>query len=193
MQNVNLKVAGLYSFPNRLSSIPQGALLVANNIVINRDSIAESRRGYKIYGSAINGNTGAGNTANTSHQLLTYKNRLFRHWGAGAGTTLEYDSSGSGTFSAFSLTASGTTTNGSIVVNGFTTTSRFYIGMSISGTGIPLNTVITEILNNNTIYVSNNATASGTSSFTLTWNIAELVTGLRIKGIEQNGNFYFTS
>jgi len=47
MQSLNLKISGLFTYPNRLGKdMPEGALLRAKNIVIDADSIAQSRRGY---------------------------------------------------------------------------------------------------------------------------------------------------
>jgi hypothetical protein len=40
-----MKLRGLYTFPNDMSAVPEGALSVADNIVIDKDSIAEPRRG----------------------------------------------------------------------------------------------------------------------------------------------------
>lgn len=45
-QSLTLKIKGLYTFPSDLSEVPEGALAVADNIVIDRDSIAEPRRGF---------------------------------------------------------------------------------------------------------------------------------------------------
>lgn len=51
-QSLLLKVAGLFTNANLLSVAPEGALSVADNIVINKSSLAESRRGFSqlIYG-----------------------------------------------------------------------------------------------------------------------------------------------
>ncbi len=186
--NLLLKIKGLYSFPNHLSGAPQGALLTANNIVINRDEVAESRRGFNLYGSAMGSSTSI-----TAHQLFTYKGRLLRHFGAAAGTTIEYDSDGAGTFSQFQLTLAGNT-HTSTALNGLPSTSQLEAGMFVSGSGIPLNTTITTIVSNTAITLSNAATTSLTAaSFVFTYNIAEVSQGLRIKNIEQNGNLYFTS
>lgn len=46
MQQLLLKIQGLYTHPSDLSEVPPGALAVADNIVINSESIAEPRRGY---------------------------------------------------------------------------------------------------------------------------------------------------
>lgn len=49
MQDITLEVAGLYTHPNPLSSVPKGGLSVADNIVIDRENLAESRRGFMQY------------------------------------------------------------------------------------------------------------------------------------------------
>lgn len=187
-QSTLLKIKGLYTFPNTLSEIPNGALSKAKNIVINRDSVAESRRGFKLYGTAMGGNSSI-----TAHQLMTYKGRLLRHYGTGSGTTLEYDSDGAGTFSPFTLTLSGDTHSNTTVDN-LPSTSQLQQGMFITGSGIPANTTISSITNNSTIVLSASATTSLTgTSLVFSLPVAEVSAGLRLKSIEQNGNFYFTS
>lgn len=47
-QKLNLKIVGLYTNPNQLSEIPEGALLEAKNIVIDRGGVIESRRGQSV-------------------------------------------------------------------------------------------------------------------------------------------------
>lgn len=187
-QNVLLKVSGLYSFPNRLSAVPNGALLIAKNLFINRDSIAESRRGFKIYSNAI----GTG-TSDTAHQLLDYKGRLIRHWGAGAGTLLEYDSDGAGTFASFQIQLTGTTTDTLTSVTSISSTAQLEVGMYVSGTGIQAGTTIASITSNTAIVLSLAATATGSPTLTFKHKIEEVSTGTRIKGIEQNSNFFFTT
>lgn len=118
-QQVNLnKCKGLYSFPNSLGTMPEGALVKAKNVSINRENVIEPVRGFKLYGTA----SGSSATTDVAKQLLIYKNRILRHYT----TTLQYDN-GSGTFANFS------------------------------------------------------------------GNYSETESGLRIKGIEANGNFYFTT
>lgn len=117
-QNVILKAKGLYSQPNALSEVPEGGLLQADNVVINRDSIVEPRRGFAIYGTAM----GSSATNDVAKAFLIYKNRIIRHFSS----TLQFDN-GSGTFTSF------------------------------------------------------------TGSF------SEVESGLRMKGIELNGNMYFTT
>jgi hypothetical protein len=91
-QSVLLKARGLYTFPNQLSEVPQGALVKADNVIINRDGVIEPRRGFAIYGDAM----GVSPLLDTAKQLLVYKNRILRHFNS----TLEFDN-GSGTFTAF--------------------------------------------------------------------------------------------
>jgi hypothetical protein len=92
-QFVLTKCRGLYSFPNRLQTMPPGALVTATNVVVNREDIIESRRGFKIYGGAM----GASASLDNAKQLFIYKERLLRHFT----TTLQWDN-GSGTFTSFS-------------------------------------------------------------------------------------------
>ena len=113
-QSIMLRAKGLHTFANSLSEIPQGALARADNVVIDREGVIESRRGLALYGNSM---------ASIAKQLLRYKTRVLRHFG----NTLQYDSDGAGTWLAF---------NGSY---------------------------------------------------------SEVDAGLRIKGTEANGNFYFTT
>jgi hypothetical protein len=45
-QLLQLKHKGLFTSPNEFSAVPEGALITANNIVIDVDQVAESRRGF---------------------------------------------------------------------------------------------------------------------------------------------------
>lgn len=77
------KAAGLFSQFNRFE-VPPGALLVAENAVIDRPGIVEKRRGFKRYGVALSAAPLA---------LLKFRRRLF----VLDGTTLKMDSDGAGT------------------------------------------------------------------------------------------------
>jgi len=87
-----LKAAGLNTLKNRLSSIPEGSLLLAQNVNINRDGIIEPRRGFNLYGTSLP------LSSDRVKQLFTYKQRVLRHFNS----VLQYDSDGSGTFLSFS-------------------------------------------------------------------------------------------
>lgn len=52
-QELKLLIQGLYTYPNPFSAVPPGALLRADNIVIDRPSQADSRRGQKQYGDPL--------------------------------------------------------------------------------------------------------------------------------------------
>lgn len=53
-QILNLKARGLYTNNNQLSEVPEGSLNIANNVVINSDSIIESRRGFERLPAFLN-------------------------------------------------------------------------------------------------------------------------------------------
>lgn len=94
MQNVTLRARGLYTFPNTLSEIPEGSLIDAESVVIDRDGVITSRRGFKVYGTEMTG------PSTRAKQLAVYKGRIIRHWL----TTLDFDSDALGTFLPFSGT-----------------------------------------------------------------------------------------
>ena len=84
---VNLKATGLYTFFQSLMEVPPGALLQANNAVIDRDGVIERRRGFKQYSST---------NLTPAKQLIEYKATLLSH----VADKLAYDN-GSGTFTNF--------------------------------------------------------------------------------------------
>lgn len=68
-----LKARGIFSLPNFLSEIPEGALIEALNTVIDRNGIIEPRRGFKQWKSF-------GDLADRAKQVLTYKDKLLVHY-----------------------------------------------------------------------------------------------------------------
>lgn len=89
-QQIMLKARGLYTHPNALSEVPEGSLVVADNVVIDRNGVIEPRRGLAQYGDTF------GTGADTAKQLLTYKNRILRHYD----DVLQFDD-GTGDFDDF--------------------------------------------------------------------------------------------
>jgi hypothetical protein len=81
--DVTLKAKGLNTQPNQLDpqSVPPGSLLEASNVIIRRDNVIESRRGYKLYGTPF------GTSTDRAKQLMTYKDRIIRHYS----NQLQYD------------------------------------------------------------------------------------------------------
>jgi len=73
-QKTTLRTKGLVTDPNRLSSLPEGSLLTGTNIIIDRDNVIESRRGFSEYGNTF------GTPDSRAKQLLTYKNRILLHY-----------------------------------------------------------------------------------------------------------------
>ncbi len=100
-QDLMLKVAGLHTLPNSLSSVPEGALTIADNIVIDRDNCAEVRRGRDFYGTQL--------TTGTSliQNIYQYKKTLLTRYN----NTLAYDSNGLGTWVNYSGTFANPDTN----------------------------------------------------------------------------------
>ncbi len=70
---VTLQANGLNFSPNNLS-LPQGSLLVADNVIIRRDNVVESRRGFNTYSEAL------GSSIDRMKQLIEYKGRLLVHF-----------------------------------------------------------------------------------------------------------------
>lgn len=70
---VNLKALGLNFQPNALD-LPDGSLITASNIMIKRDNVIESRRGYKLSGESF------GTSSDRAKQLIVYKDRILRHY-----------------------------------------------------------------------------------------------------------------
>lgn len=91
-QSLTLRSKGIITNPNNLGSLPDGALSEADNIYIDRDDTAEPRRGFAVYAEEF------GTTSSRASQLLTYQERLLRHYGS----VLSYDSAtGQGPFTDY--------------------------------------------------------------------------------------------
>lgn len=71
-QDPILRAAGLYTQPNRLSELPDGALVRADNYVINRDGIIQPRRGRNWAGVDI----GAGDDTSRVRAMAEYAGKL---------------------------------------------------------------------------------------------------------------------
>lgn len=79
MQSLNLKINGLYSYPNDLSAVPQGALAQADNIWVDRDSTAEPRRGfgYLAHGGVL---SQFSNPAYRANKIFFYQGQSLYHY-----------------------------------------------------------------------------------------------------------------
>lgn len=97
MSDPMLRARGLHTNPNFFSEVPEGSLVEAKNVVIDRDGIIEPRRGIKLYGNNLP------TTNDRVKQKFFYKGRLLRHFLSNTDSKyyLQYDN-GSGTFTTFS-------------------------------------------------------------------------------------------
>lgn len=86
-QELQLQVHGLFKNPSTFSGVPIGASTTADNLVMDRENIADCRRGFNFYGNTI------GNT--TPKNINQYKDSLLE---SNSDDTLWYDSDGSGTW-----------------------------------------------------------------------------------------------
>lgn len=91
---LDLKARGLYTHQSPLTS-PQGALLIADNVVIDREDTTETRRGLKQKGTSLT--LGVGEKIN---KFFNYNSRLLVSYGS----KMAYDSDGSLTWSDYSGT-----------------------------------------------------------------------------------------
>lgn len=110
---IMLKAAGLHTFNNDLDAVPVGALLKAENTIIDRTGIIESRRGFKQYGTiSVSSNDFA-------KQLFSYKNTILSHYS----NKLSFDN-GSGVFTNFDGTYEETQTG--LRIKGIESQGNFY-------------------------------------------------------------------
>lgn len=193
-----LKASGLNTNSNSIGSVPQGALVEAENIVIDKDDIVESRRGFKVYGDTF------GSGSARAKQLLQYKDIIIRHYS----DVLQHDISSSlGSFLDYkelawkyssSLTRTGTTaTFISIKKHGLVNGDEVFIsGANQSDyNGSFTTTVIDDFTFQ---YPVNGAAVTPATGFpvleTKTAHISQVDANNKIRGNESvNSNFYFTS
>jgi len=83
-QTIHRKARGLYTSYNPYQT-PEGALLEAENVEIDRENVISKARGFNRYGDA---------TTNAPTQLLQYKDKVIVQ----DGTTISYDSDDAGTW-----------------------------------------------------------------------------------------------
>lgn len=87
MQGEILKAKGLYSYPNPLSEVPVGALAVADNVVINSESVVEPRRGFDVLTYNLP------DPADRGHRFAEFQGKILLNYGT---TKLGYYDTGSG-------------------------------------------------------------------------------------------------
>lgn len=94
---IDIKANGLSTSRNHLQDSGTGGLNVAKNVIIQREGIVEPRRGFKLYGTSF------GTSTDVAKQLISYKDRLIRHFNSVLQwDTLIENSSGESIFDTFS-------------------------------------------------------------------------------------------
>jgi hypothetical protein len=71
------KAAGLYTSPNELSALPEGALVQADNVIIRNTGVVEARRGFELTSSF-------GSSGHTAESLGFYGGYVLLHSSAGS-------------------------------------------------------------------------------------------------------------
>lgn len=79
-QSLTIKIKGLYTFPSDLSEIPEGALAVAENIVIDKDSIAEPRRGFGYLTHGSGTQSTFSDPSYRANKLFFYQSQILCHY-----------------------------------------------------------------------------------------------------------------
>lgn len=134
-QTLTLRVTGRYIEQNPFSEVPDGALRVASNLVIDRDGIGESRRGFVQYG----------NLPGVLTQYLNFNDILLLHYD---GDTLAHDVSGTWTDYAGTFEAP----DADLKIQGIELNKSFYFTSDIgvyrldSVTGVPMRSGVTRAL-----------------------------------------------
>lgn len=208
---LTVKARGLYLWPNPLSEIPEGGMVLAKNVVIDRESTVEPRRGYSELDYPLG--TSSSNRAN---QVMTFgSNDLVAHYGpTDAPNKLAFFSfivESSGTLTSGSNTITnlpavsdlyvgqivqsipretiflGNQTLGSNTISAILSSQGLFVGMSIGGQGIPSGTTISTISGTGpyTITISNNAlfTQDGNTLTASDVNMAGIPDNTRITSI----------
>jgi hypothetical protein len=67
------------------------------------------------------------------------------------------------------FTTTGSTTLGSKILTNIVSTNNIYMGMRVTGTGIPVNSFIADFVLNSTVTITNNCTVTSTTAVTITF------------------------
>lgn len=189
MQKLTVHAKGLFTYPNQISETPNGSLVQADNVVIDREGVLEPRRGY----NTLPGTLGSLSTYR-SNQIFRFGDNVISHYGpALAPTTLAFYSpevtisdvlaSGSNIITDVSTITglyvgqtvsvpvveqafTGAITLGSNQITNIVSTRGLYIGQQIGTIGLPVNTTISAISGSGpfTITMSSNSTYTKVNS-----------------------------
>ncbi len=111
------KISGLYTSPNQFSSVPKGALQIADNIRIDRPNVGQTRRGLKRYGIDI---ADLLSTTGFVKSIYNFNEKLISLFNQ----TLLYDSDDQGTWQAYTGTF---TPNTGFALRSMQANKNFYV------------------------------------------------------------------
>lgn len=166
-QELRLKFAGLYTSTNQLSAIPDGAMQVADNVVINRPGVVESRRGFKQYGSTV---------SDQINKIFNYKSDLIINYDS----KMAYDSDGYGTWVDYTGTYD--TVSPTYKMRSLETTKNFYFTTSDGGqkldslTSQPRASGVVEALDGTGVLTGGSGflVADSAVAYRITWSYTDL-------------------
>lgn len=208
---LELRAKGLFTWPNPLVEVPDGGMALAKNVVIDRESTVEPRRGY----SELDYPLGT-NPLNRANQFITYgPDDFIAHYGLqNAPNKLAFFSrivestgtivTGSNVISnlpdLFGLYVDqvvksipretiflGNQTLGSNTITQILSSQGIFTGMAIGGQGIPVGTTVTSVsgVGPFTITISNNAlfTQDGNTLTVTDANLSGIPANTRVTSI----------
>jgi len=191
------KLKGLHTYHNHISSVPEGSMETADNVVIDADNTVQPRRGMKTLIELDY----------SANQLMNYKTNILAHFG---GRYLGYlnntDPASLTTFKkSITVTIASSSDTFNIIDHALQAGDLIYFNANSSN---PIPTGITDydeyvvllVLTKDTFKIALNnglgvAVTVGTGSINLLHNAIVLPTetNLRLKSIEMNGNLYMTT
>ena len=193
-QQLNLTNAGIYTAPNYLSAVPQGAMLTANNLVIDNNGVLASRRGLDNLASfPLSTDRASRYTSFQSQIIAAYSNQSLGYYNSGTWTAY------SGTYShpdanlariRFLSAASNLylTTSSGIqkldTYNGTPTQAGMYPGLDLTVT----TTGSSGFLSDGTNYLINGFTTNGSPNVQGVPNISGLAPGQFVTGTNISSN-----
>lgn len=93
-QTLNLKIAGLYTAPNPFSGSPEGALLVADDVIVDQTNLGAPRRGFDLLSGSLPLNSDRVNRFDVYQGLTDSAAYIVAQWGT---TKFGYYSAGTWT------------------------------------------------------------------------------------------------
>lgn len=187
MQKLTVKAKGLYTFPNQISEVPNGSLVQADNVIIDREGVLEPRRGF----NSLPGFLGL-TASNRANQIFRFGDNVISHYGVlSAPTKLAFhapevtiagiQTSGSnvltnldtvtGIYSTENITISvieqfftGNLLLGSNQITNIVSTRGLYAGQAVGGLGVPANTTISSITGSGPFTITMSSVATYTKN-----------------------------